>query len=183
MKRFAALIMTLTLIISLGACAAKPPHTPAPTPDPAIQPTPEPTPVSTETPAPDKDNLKGFYQGLAASELLPEGTELTEQIMDGYYEGLSDIELNQCVIYIPTFNISATEIALLELRDTEDAQTVVEILANRRTALENQWKEYLPGQYELVKNAKIVQSGSFIMFVAAEQAEEVETAFNDLLEK
>jgi len=181
MKKLPALIMALTLIISLGACADKPAQTPTPAPDPTIQPTSEPTPAPTEMP--NKDNLKGFYQGLVASELLPEGTELTEQIIDGYYDGLSDIEFNQCVIYIPTFNISATEIALIELKDAADAQTVVEILANRQTALENQWKEYLPGQYELVKNAKIVQNGGFIMFAAAERAEELETAFNALFEK
>jgi len=184
MKKYAALFPALILVFTLGACAADSVQTPAPTPDPTIQPTPEQTPEATPEPVePDKNNLKGFYEGLVESGLMPEATELTPQIMDGYYEGFSELELNQCTIYIPTFNLSAEEIALIEVEDSEDMETVVEVLAKRKTNLESTWKDYLPDQYELVKNAKIVQNGSYIMFVASEHADEVETRFNNLFEK
>lgn len=187
MKRFAALIMALTLIISLGACAPKPVQTPTPTPNPTVQPTPEQTPEASpepgEMPAPDKSDLKDFYLGLVASELLPEGMELTEKIADGFYEELFDIELIQRVIYLPTFNITATEIVVVELADSSDAEKVLEIIEKRHGDLDTLWKQYLPQQYELVKNAKTVQNGDFIMFVVAERAEEIETAFNDLFKE
>lgn len=187
MKRLAALIMVLTLIISLGACVSEPEQTPTPTPAPTVQPTPEHTPaVSPEPggiPAPDKSNLKDFYQGLVESELLPEGVELTEKIADGFYEELFDVELTQRVIYLPTFNVSATEIVLVELADSSDAEKVFEIIEKRHEDLDNLWKQYLPQQYELVKNAKIVQNDNFLMFVVAERAEEIEAAFNALFEE
>jgi len=179
-RKLAAFILALSLLLSLGACAEKPAQTPGPEPTPSE--TPAATPEPGEKPAPDKSNLKGFYEWLVASELLPEGTELTEQILDDFYGGLSEIELRQRIIFIPTFNLSATEIALFELKDSKDADRVLEIITNRLTDLDNLWKEYLPQQYELVKNARIVQNNNFILFVIAEHAEEIEASFNELFQ-
>ena len=87
------------------------------------------------------------------------------------------------MIYLPTFNVSATEIVLVELADSSDAEKVFEIIEKRHEDLDNLWKQYLPQQYELVKNAKIVQNDNFLMFVVAERAEEIEAAFNALFEE
>jgi|GEM_PF-619977 len=183
MRKLAAFILALSLVLSLGACAGKPANTPGPDPTPAETPATSPEPGEKPAPeTPSKNNLQGFYEWLVENRLMPEGMELTGELLDDFYAGLSEIELKQCVIYIPTFNLNASEIALIELKDMKDEARVLEIIANRLSNLDNTWKEYLPQQYELVKNAKIVQNNSFIMFVIAERAEEIEEAFNELFE-
>jgi len=185
MKKLAALILALTLIFALGACSGKQAQTPAPAPTASEPPASTPAPEPSEKPAPEtpsKNDLTGFYQWLVANELMPEGMELTEDILNDFYEGLGEIELNQRVVYIPIFNLSATEIALIELKHSEDLDRVLEIIGKRLENLDNLWKEYLPQQYELVKDARIVRNNNFIMFVIAERADEIEAAFNELFE-
>ena len=81
MKRFFAILMVLTTLLSLGACGAKeePAPTPAPTAEPAPAPTPEPTPTPTPAPTepPYELGIARARYGEAIYAILELGTEVT----------------------------------------------------------------------------------------------------------
>ena len=107
---------------------------------------------------------------------LPYAENMDSAIFKDTY-GIDESLLESYVVRMPLANVIATEIGVFELKDAKDAETVKAAIQKRVDALLQQWESYLPAQYDLVKNHKIVEKGNFILFVISEEADTIVERF------
>ncbi|WP_432353076.1 DUF4358 domain-containing protein [Sporosarcina sp. A2] len=76
-------------------------------------------------------------------------------------------------------NVNADEIIVLEAKDEKNVEALKTSLENELAAQVQTWEQYLPEQYEKVKNNKIITKGKFLLYVTYTNPEAIEKTFND----
>ena len=122
-------------------------------------------------------DLPELWASMEENLELPAMMELSDEDLDFLY-GMDAADLESYVARIPMMNVHATEFFMAKVKDGK-MDTVKEALENRQTALEQQWSQYLPDQYALVKNAQLIVNGNYVLFCITEDADSVVNAFND----
>lgn len=154
-KKFLALVLALTLALSLAACGGKDapgqdadsgvPEVNAPEDDapeggetdaPDASAPEDGGTDSPETEAPEEINLSAFYNTLREGNIWPELMDLTtdanmKELLDSYYPGLAEIAAKQRRVYIAAISAAVGEIALVEVENAEDVQAVEDIFQAR----------------------------------------------------
>ncbi len=196
-KKFSALLLALALALSLAACGGKD----APAQDGGTAP-PEinaPEDGGTDSPgsgasgesAPKKDaDLAAFYASLTEGEEWPVLMSLTEdettqELLDAYYPGLSEISTRQCGVYIAAISAAVGEIALVEAENAGDAEKVKDIFQARIDYQvgdeENPGGAWYPETIEGWKdNSYIVSHGNYVMLAVGDQAASAAESFEAL---
>lgn len=184
-KKFLALTLALALALSLAACGGKdapsqdanPPETSAPG-DGENSPNEPGAPAESE-PQADVD-LAAFYASLTEGEEWPALMNLTEdetmaEMLDSYYPGLSELSTKQCGVYIAAISAAVGELALVEVENAEDVQTVEDIFQAR---IDYQVGDdstpggaWYPATIEGWKtNSHIVSHGNYVMLAVGDHA-------------
>ena len=161
MKRILSLLLALCLLIALGACAAQPAESPEPSAD-----------------AEDSRSAADIWaavQEQLPADSLPAFMELDAAGLESYY-GLTEAQVESFVCQFPMMNVSASEILIAKCVPGQE-ETVKAGAEKRQADLVETWANYLPAQLELVENYHLVQEGQWLLFVVAEQADTVESAF------
>lgn len=104
--------------------------------------------------------------------------ELTADNLKDLYS-IDSADLKQFAAYMPMMNVKAEEFFLAEAADGK-ADAIVSAIESRQKMLDEQWAQYLPDQYELVKNYKLVQNGNYILFAVSENADTAVTVFDEM---
>lgn len=149
---------------------AKPTQKPTATPKPTAAPTATPKPSDTPSAVSVSDiwaAMGSDYSGMA---------DIDAALLSDLY-GISDGDLEEFVGKMPLINVKATEFFIARVKDGK-MDAVKSGIANRQAALEQQWSQYLPDQYEIVKNYKMVTNGNYVLFCIAEDADAAVTVFN-----
>ena len=199
-KKFLALTLALALTLSLAACGGKD----APAQDggsPEVSAPGEEGAGSSEvnTPeggenAPSEDqkeiDLAAFYETLRAENTWPELMNLeslgdTQEILDNYYPGLSEISKKQCGVYVAAISAAVGEIALVEVENAEDVQAVEDIFQARIDYQvgddENPGGAWYPETIEGWKNkSRIVSHGNYVMLAVGNPADAAAESFEAL---
>lgn len=115
-------------------------------------------------------STEGMEMGMA----MPSG----ESILKDIYQ-LSPSDVEEYVINIPMMNVKASEVAIIKAKSGK-LDTVKKAVEARKASLEDQWKTYLPDQYELVKKGRIVTVGDYLLFIICEDSQKVENNFKAL---
>lgn len=116
-------------------------------------------------------DLNEFYNNImnAAGE-APAMMELTGEMLDGTYEGLSAVDTKQCVVYSPAIGAVAVEFAFVEVANSADVETVKAIFEKR---IDNQIHggAFYPATIEGWQNhSEIVVIDNFVcLFVCSEK--------------
>jgi len=149
---------------------------PIETPKPTVKPTP--APVETP-PAQESEALtaSAIWDKVSAGLDLPALTDLDDDLLSDIY-GIDAADLESYVCKLPLMNVHATEFFIAQVKEGK-LDAVKSAVEARQAALEEQWKQYLPDQLELVQNYKLTTSGSYLLFAIGEDAAGVETAFLD----
>lgn len=123
-------------------------------------------------------DVAGFADAVAAgySNDLPSMMDLDDQTLQDLY-GIDPALLDEYVARIPMMNVHATELFAAKVKSGE-MESVVNGIESRVAALEDIWSQYLPDQYELVRNYKLVQEGDYVLFVVSAHAEEIAQGFS-----
>lgn len=177
-KKLMALMMTLAIGGALVGCGNN-------TND-VVPPTEMETPVEdmpTED-VPGGEVVDGQVSPLANEvTVITEGIELpglvpmpAEMFNDTY--GIDSSLLKDYYVGMPMMNVHATEIAIFEVNNEADIDTVMAAIEKRQQALAEQWQSYLPDQYELVQNYKTAVKGNQVLFVISDQADAIVNNFN-----
>lgn len=95
------------------------------------------------------------------STMLSDVFQVEEDLLDGY------------VGKFPMMMVHASMYLVVEAKDG-NVETVREQVEAYATAYEAQWEQYLPEQYDLVKDRKCGVSGNFVYLFIGESAEEME---------
>lgn len=151
-KNLTALLLALTLALSLAACGGS---------------------SGGESKSAD---LTAFYETLASDETLPAMMLLEEEEqLEAYYPGLSGVAAKQRVVALAAISSVAGELALVEVEDAGDLETVKGILQAR---IDYQVGDgngpggaFYPETMEnWEKNSRIVSNGNTVMLVVCEDA-------------
>lgn len=157
---------------SQNAATATPrPNTPAPA-------TPAPATPAPATPAPSISVSDLMSRMIGA---LPSGSHTMSAIPSDLYAGVYQIDpsaYEDVLVYGETMNVKANEIIVIKAKDSANLSEAVAALNNRLAALEQQWKNYLPDQYELVKAGTVTTKGLYATLVIAQGGQSAVAAFN-----
>ena len=146
MKKLFALLLALLMLASLCGCGKQ--EAPGPAPGTA---------------------LSTFYQSIL--DLQPEDAEdlilfeeFNPDLIASFYPGLDGIELSQQVFYMPPIVTHPCEIVLVEVKNSEDVQKVVEIFHARieQGADNTSYPESAAGWRQY---AQVQQSGNFVCMI------------------
>lgn len=134
-------------------------------------------PVQSEKTAVASDIMSAIADKLG--ENMAATMQLDEETFQTLY-GLKKEDIKQFACNIPMMNVKAEEFLIVEAAEGK-ADTVKEAIDNRQAALDEQWKQYLPDQYELVQNYKTVQVGNYFFFGVSENIEDAIAAFESMV--
>jgi len=104
-----------------------------------------------------------------------------EEMKDFYYINSDDVE--EYTIKIPMMNVHAIEIAIIKVKDGRSVEGVKDAINKRVKDLERTWEQYLPNQYELVKNHILKSNGQYVIFIINEDAKKIEETFDSFFKK
>ena len=146
MKKIFALLLALLLLSTLCACGGQEEYAPAPG-----------TALST------------FYRSVLdqqpedAEELIL-FEEFNPDLIASFYPGLDGIELSQQVFYMPPIVTHPCEIVLVEVKNSEDVQKVVDIF-RARIELGAADKSYPESAAGWQQYAQVQQSSNFVCMI------------------
>ena len=130
-------------------------------------------------------DLSAFYDDMFSTIFpdpnnAPSMSEVTGDYLDQLYPGLSEVETKQCLVYAPMITAVAYEIALVEVADAADVQTVQDIFQARIDS-QVEGGAFYPGTVEAWQNGSeiVVRGNCVCLFVGAEKDDMV-AAFNAL---
>ena len=159
MKRIlAAMIALMTLAVMAGCKSA----------EPAVQKDPAEAVASVG---------KEFVE--ANADQLPALMEVDAETLEMLY-GIKPEWVTAYDCRIPMMNVHATELFVAEVKDG-NMDAVKAGIEKRLGDLELQWEHYLADQYELVKNAKVITSGNYILMCIGHDAAAAADAFTGAL--
>lgn len=130
----------------------------------------------------DQVDLTAFYDTLAEKYEWGENymTELTDEMLDGYYPGLGDYTLKQEVIRVPAMSSVVNEIALVECENEDDAEKVEELF-QKRVDDQAEGGAWYPESMAAWSEAEVIRHGSYVALLAsAEHQSELSDEFNAL---
>lgn len=155
----------------------KPTATPTPTAPATPKPTVKPTPIPTPTPEskPQASAVQSTWSDISKLS-LPNLTAMDDATLSAMY-GINASDLEEYVCMMPLMGVHSTEFFIAKVKDGK-MDTVKAGIAKRQADLDAQWSQYLPEQYELVKNYKLVTNGNYVLFAISEYAGDAVTIFN-----
>lgn len=162
-----------------SAPSAQPTTKPTATPKPTTNPTPTPKPTVNPTPTPESKPETNAVQSTwnDISKLsLPNLTAMDDATLSAMY-GINASDLEEYVCMMPLMGVHSTEFFIAKVKDGK-MDTVKAGIAKRQADLDAQWSQYLPEQYELVQNYKLVTNGNYVLFAVSEYANDAVTIFN-----
>ena len=113
--------------------------------------------------------LSTFYQSIL--DLQPQDAEdlilfeeFNSDLIASFYPGLEGIELNQQAFYMPPIVTHPCEIVLVEVKNSEDVQKVIDIF-RARIELGAADKSYLESAAGWQRYAQVQQSGNFVCMI------------------
>ena len=122
-------------------------------------------------------DLPELWSSMEESLELPAMMEVDDDALDFLY-GIDAADLESYVGRFPMMNVHATEFFMAKVKDGK-MNDVKKALETRQSNLDQQWSQYLPDQYALVKNYKLVVNGNYVLFCVCEDADTVVDLFND----
>ena len=166
--------------------AEKPAQPAAPTQKPAEKPA-QPETKPEEKPAESESvDLSAFYTSVTGGGNWPALMQMEGESLEAFYPGLSAVKTKQCAAYTAMISAAVGEIALVEVENAADVQTVKDIFQARINYQvgddQNPGGAWYPASIEGWKNgSRIVSNGNYIMLVAlSEGADDVVNSFNAL---
>ena len=170
-----------TVDAETGEQTNKPAEQPEVKPEPTPEAKPEQKPEASAPSAPAADvsitDLAAKVEGAMGE--LPGMMELDAETMNFLY-GIDANLLEGFVAKMPMMNVHATELFVAEVKDG-NMDAVKAGIEKRLGDLELQWEHYLADQYELVKNAKVITSGNYILMCIGHDAAAAADAFTGAL--
>ena len=146
----------------------------------------ESKPVETpaQKPAAGSVDLTAFYTSLVETygENFPANMNLCDmqEMLDSFYPGLSGLSTKQMMIYQPMMGAVVCEIALVEVENASDVETVKTIFQDRITAQVDGGAWYPESIEGWKNNSRVVANGNCVMLIAYSECDAVVDAFNGL---
>ena len=109
------------------------------------------------------------------------GDAMISELTEYFYTGLDVSGLEDFCVGVPMMMVHASEIAIFKPTDAAAAKSVKAAIDARVESLNNVWSTYLPDQYALVEDHRVVEAGDYIIFVVAADADRIVKQFKAAL--
>lgn len=141
----------------------------------------QPSSGGSSQPQPDDDksfSISDIWSDIEASlgDSLPDLDALDADTLTALYP-LSTSDLVEYGYYGSLIGVQASEFFIAKVQSGK-METVKTAILSRQADLDAQWRQYLPEQYELVKNYKLVENGDYVFFGVAEKVSDAVDIFN-----
>lgn len=120
--------------------------------------------------APD---MEALYGQLEESAALPEMAAVSEKRREAVF-GIESADCVQAVTKISGDGVRADEIWLIEAADEAAAGRIEALAQTRVEQLARELRDYLPEQYAVVRQAKVLRSGRLVALLISPEAETME---------
>ncbi len=133
------------------------------------------TTLSTSNTPAKKLDLQALYAQM--SDKLPEMLTMDETMMQTYY-GIAKDDCLQAVVAICSVNVRADEVWLLEAKDNDALARLKALVDTRLAAKATELENYLPEQYAVVKKAKVITHGNYLLLLVSPDADALEEMYH-----
>ncbi|MCH3961604.1 MAG: DUF4358 domain-containing protein [Solobacterium sp.] len=114
-----------------------------------------------------KVDLKAVSTGIAAIQDAPAMMEMDQDSINNFLS-ISAEDYTEAACYMPLMNVTATEVILFQYDSDSQKEKIQKGLDQRLEELENTWSQYLPAQYELVKNRTSIDADHVLGYCIGE---------------
>ena len=135
---------------------------------------------STSTPSTDKVDLADFYATVTSSYEMPGMTLADSQLMDQYFPGLSAVATEQSQVYVNMMSMNMGEMALVQVKDKKDVDTVKAIFQARIDSMIEGGAWYPEPTRIWTDESRVVSNGNYVMMVVGENCDSIVKDFNAL---
>lgn len=154
---------------------------PSATPGPSQMPTQKPT--EKPNPAPDV-KVQDIVDKITSDLEIAGQMTVDKSMIPDFYNGIDpDQILDEHIFQQPSFMISASEFSVVRLKSDDHYDTMKEAFEFRAETVQKSFESYLPDQYKLSQNYKIVRSGNYILFVISSKQDDMIEIFNSFFNK
>lgn len=150
MKKLMTFALAFVLVLSMTACGGQ--EAPAET-------------------AVDLDALYTTYQ-----QTLPEMMELDETTMLNFL-GINAEDCTQVIAAVCANGLQADEVWLIQAKDSEALERLTALAQTRQAAKEDETVSYLPDQYTIVTESKLLTEGLYLAYLVSPDVETLSAAF------
>lgn len=165
---------------------AEPEVKPLPEPKPEPKPDPKPDPAPDTPAAPAGVDLADFMSTLQSNyETIQYLSLLEGDMLEQYFAGLSNVSCKQTQVYSNLMGFVTSEIAVIEVSDSKDVDTVKGILQARVSYMAGDGESpggawYPEPTEQWTSNARVVTNGNFVMMVVGTDCDAIVDDFNAL---
>lgn len=92
--------------------------------------------------------------------------------------GIDTDKVEEFFAYAPSSNISASELAVIKVKDSSDLDYLKEKINMRVEKQAKSFKDYLPEEYYLIENHILKSKKDYVLFVISNDADEIEEIFD-----
>lgn len=163
LKKIVTLAMAAVLAVSMVACG-----------NTASKPTATPEPV----------DLSAFGEKYVTAEQMPSlldtNEDIGKQIQEESYPGLTDIETEQCLLYVSMMGIKNSELALVQVKNGEDVSKVQKLFQAHMDDMINGGAFYPSDVENWTNYSEVVTNGNYVMLVVSTEKDAIVEEFNAL---
>lgn len=123
-------------------------------------------------------DLQKLYEQLSTGDEMPEMIPLTAKQMESYY-GLDLSACPQFAAAVCDDGLRVDEIWLIEAESAERAAEILEAARAHVQQLCSETENYLPDQYAVAKDARVLQIGKTAALLISSRAGEMEQLFRE----
>ena len=113
-------------------------------------------------------------------ELADGSDEMSAAMLENYYAGLTDLDLEQCVVYLCMMSMNNGELALVQAADADNAEAAADIFRARIDQMVQGGAWYPEPTRIWSECSQVVINGNYVMMVVHEQYSDIVDAFNAL---
>lgn len=151
MKRLIVILLVVAAVLSLTACGG-------------------------EKEKPFEPDLDALYEKILA-ETGTQDMDIQSEKHISKVIGVDSADYTKAVIALCGDSVLADEIWLVQAVDAAAAERVLAVAKDRLEYRAGDFENYLPDQYEIVKQAKVLQRGNVIAVFVSPEAEQMKSIF------
>jgi len=106
-------------------------------------------------------------------------TELPKELYKDMY-GIDASQYEDVLVFGSMMSVKANEIILIKVKNESDLSGAKKLLEERKAQVYKTWEQYLPDQFELVKQAKISTNGKYAVLIIAPYSDKINNTFMNL---
>lgn len=111
---------------------------------------------------------------------LPEMVKVSENQLAQFYSIDKNDVANFCA-YVSADSMTKDEVIIVEALTESEACAIRDALTKHHEDLLDESKEYLPDEYEMIKECKVVKDGIYIRLFISKDADKMEDIYNSYM--